>query len=305
MPDGIVRGLSDELLADDVLTCGLPALIARRAVQAAELLGARPETTTLPAPILPPHAPSLTWRNWLFASPGLRRAHVELFAVAGQFSVLHICLMPALTCAEPIFGLDLIGGRAVATGVFLDLSPVITTGRHQRAVGGHAVHPIRAAADPAKCEPADLQSRGSGAASRDAQSRMMPQPGAGAASLGLETAAEARRILAAPGPEAFGEARPRPEWGAIFSPDFICVRPGSLHDAAAALDHGFAVMRAYLDAIDAAPLQSWPMEAVREAQSAYCLGQRANQHTRRMLAGFVGAAEAAAFIDTVLFPLAD
>jgi hypothetical protein len=226
---------------------GLPALIAMRAAQAASLLAARSGVETLGSPLLPPHPPGLTWRNWLFALPGVRRAHVELFAVAGQMSVLHVCLMPALTHAEPIFGLDLIGGRAVATGVFLDLSPTL--------------------------------------------------PG--------DTLAEARRILSAPGPGAFGTERPRPDWGTIFSPDFICVRPASLDAAAAALDHGLAVLRAYLDGMEAAPARISAIEPVREAQRAYCLGQRANQHTRRMLAGFVGGAAADAFIETVLFPVPD
>jgi hypothetical protein len=222
-------------------------LIATRAEQASALLGARPGASALPAPVLPPHGLSLTWRNWLFTLPGLRRAHVELFAVAGQFSVLHICLMPSLTRAEPIFGLDLVGGRSFATGVFLDLSPTSPT----------------------------------------------------------ETVTQARRILAARGNSAFGEARPLPDWGAIFSRDFICVRPLSLTDAEASLDHGFTVMLAYLDEIAAAPDSVAASAELRAAQSAYCRGQRENHHTRRMLTGFVGAAQADVFIDTVLFPPAD
>jgi hypothetical protein len=248
VPDG-----SPEFGAD-TLADGLPALVARRAEEAASLLAAHPGASALPPPRLPPHPPSLTWRNWLFTAPGLRRAHVELFAVDAQFSVLHVCLMPDLTRREPVFGLDLIGGKTVATGVFLDLSPTLPC---------------------------------------------------------ASAAAAARRLLAAPGPLAFGHPRPRPDWGDIFSPDFICVRARSPADAAGALDHGFAVLAAYLAAFAAAPATAAPgadppgqLEAsVRAAQSAYCRAQRANRHTRRMLAGFVGADEADRFIDTVLFPL--
>ncbi len=74
------------------------------------------------APVLPPHPRSLRWDNAIFAGPLLRRAHVELFEVEGHFAVLHVCLFPHIGDPGSIFGFDMIGGHAQATGAFLDFS---------------------------------------------------------------------------------------------------------------------------------------------------------------------------------------
>jgi hypothetical protein len=76
----------------------------------------------LAAPTLPPHPNNLRWENAIFAGPSLRRAHVELFEVEGHFSVVHVCIFPHVGDPGPIFGFDMIGGRAQATGAFLDFS---------------------------------------------------------------------------------------------------------------------------------------------------------------------------------------
>ena len=78
----------------------------------------------LAAPRLPVHGKELRWRNWLFESALFRRAHVELFEIPAHFAVVHLCVLPHIGDPAPIFGFDMIGGRAQATGIFLDFSAV-------------------------------------------------------------------------------------------------------------------------------------------------------------------------------------
>jgi phycocyanobilin:ferredoxin oxidoreductase len=199
-------------------------------------LTAAPGAQALPPPDVPAHPPHLIWRNRLFATTLLRRGHVELFAVPDRFSVLHVCLMPRCCFTDPIFGLDIVAGRAVTSGFFLDLSPV---GPVPETLG-------------------DL---------------LRERPSA-----------------------ARGIARQRPVWGGIFSPAFVCEQPAGPGMAEAALTHGLILMQAYLR-LPGTPGEGSP------GQAAYCRGQQENDHTRRMLAGFVGEAAAERFLNSVLFPL--
>jgi hypothetical protein len=90
----------------------------------AAMLRAAPGAVSLQPPPQPGHGPELRWRNLLFASPCFRRAHVELLDIANHFAVVHVVVLPHLVQPEPIFGFDMIAGRAQATGIFLDFSPV-------------------------------------------------------------------------------------------------------------------------------------------------------------------------------------
>ncbi len=105
-------------------TADLPTLMREIAEEFCHILRAHPGCASLPAPNLPPHAANLVWQNRLFAAPSFRRAHVELFQVPGHFAVVHLCVHPHLHNPAPIYGFDMIAGPAIATGIFLDLSPV-------------------------------------------------------------------------------------------------------------------------------------------------------------------------------------
>ena len=87
-------------------------------------LRAVPGVQCLAPPPQPPHDGSLRWRNTLFAAPIFRRAHVELLEIPGHFAVVHVVVLPHASNQAPIFGFDIVAGRAQATGVFLDFTPV-------------------------------------------------------------------------------------------------------------------------------------------------------------------------------------
>jgi hypothetical protein len=78
----------------------------------------------LQCPAIPSHSAALVWQNTLFSATAFRRGHIELFEVSGLFAVVHVCVMPHTYDNAAIFGFDMIAGRAQATGVFLDFSPV-------------------------------------------------------------------------------------------------------------------------------------------------------------------------------------
>lgn len=101
------------------------ALIADAAGAFAALLRARPGVRRLPDPTAPERS-GMRWRNLLLTGPGFRRAHVEDLGVPGRLAVLHVCVFPHLDDPAPVFGFDLVGGPARVTGVFMDLSPVLT-----------------------------------------------------------------------------------------------------------------------------------------------------------------------------------
>jgi hypothetical protein len=104
-------------------TTDLPALMRTLAAEFVEIVSLSGACALAP-PLLPAHTETLNWHNHLFASPLFRRAHVELFEIPAHFAVVHVCIIPHETDPAPIFGFDMIAGRAQATGVFLDFSPV-------------------------------------------------------------------------------------------------------------------------------------------------------------------------------------
>jgi phycocyanobilin:ferredoxin oxidoreductase len=113
-----------------VLPVGLIGSLEQAANQLAEKLRAVPGARPVPTVDFQARAVAagtlrrpLVWRNALFTAPLWRRAHVEFFAIPGEIAVLHVCIFPALDCAAPIFGFDVIAGENKVTGCFLDLSP--------------------------------------------------------------------------------------------------------------------------------------------------------------------------------------
>jgi len=208
------------------------------------MLRAVPGVSALPAPALPAGAAELMWDNRIYAAPRFRRAHLEVFAIPGRFTVVHLCVMPQLDSPSPIFGFDILAGPAQVTGLFLDFSPV------HAASGGLCVADIVNAAPRGR----------------------------------------------------YGAARPLPEWGSVFSPAMLAVRPGTADELTAGLDAAANSLEFYLARVGKTPCAELPPGVIAAGQTAYAMAQRRNQHTARMLARHVGEAAARHFIDTVLFP---
>lgn len=235
-------------LMDNALTqTGLPEILGETAREAVGLIAAAPGCAPLPEPLLQPPQPDratgLIWRNWLFHGPWARRAHVEFLQQPGLFAVLHICLFPQLDDPSGIFGFDMLCGQNIATGAFLDISPVL----------------------------ADADWAG-------------PQ------------------LVLAPALRAsLGEPRPRPEWGDIFSAQFLALRPAGLRGARDVLELAITELA---DWLARPPLQSAPalQSMIARGQQCYVDGQKRNQHTTRMLTRLVGATAAQDFIEHFLFP---
>jgi phycocyanobilin:ferredoxin oxidoreductase len=113
---------------------------------------------------------------------------------------------------------------------------------------------------------------------------------------------------------SFAARRVLPEWGDIFSPDLLAVRPADI----AEISRAIGLARQALEGVLAALRRSGPAreparepiedlagdggEEIAAGQARYVAGQRRNQHTLRMLAGFIGPVAARRFIDEVLFP---
>ena len=219
----------------------LPTVLRNLAGDFAEALQRR-DAAALPPPSLPAHQEALHWQNRLFAAPTFRRAHVELFEIPEQFAVVHVCVVPQLGDPAPIFGFDMLAGRAQATGIFLDFSPV---------------------------------------------TRNAPEPALS------EVVSPAFRA-------GFAEPRAAPPWGHVFSPDFFAIRPASEREITQALALARRALSHYLSRLTGNAAAD---PAIIEGQSAYCMAQRQNPHTVRMLARYVGQTAARAFVDDILFPL--
>jgi phycocyanobilin:ferredoxin oxidoreductase len=100
--------------------------------------------------------------------------------------------------------------------------------------------------------------------------------------------------------DSFTVPRTLPEWGDIFSPDVLAIRPTDLTEVERAIALGLAALEAMLDACGR---RSFAPDPIAAGQARYASGQRRNDHTWRMLASFIGPTPARHFIDEVLFPL--
>lgn len=99
--------------------------------------------------------------------------------------------------------------------------------------------------------------------------------------------------------DGFAVRRPPPEWGSIFSADLLAIRPEGLDEVGRAI----GIARQALDAVLVAPPQPFGIaDEAADGQARYIMGQRRNEHTLRLLAGFIGMEAARRFIDEVLFP---
>jgi hypothetical protein len=112
-------------------------------------------------------------------------------------------------------------------------------------------------------------------------------------------------VFPAPAPHAararFRHQRPRPDWGTVFSEDFLAIRPEDDGEVLAALTLAEGALDLYLATLSAGVRPQF-RDCARQGQLDYARAQRSNPHTFRMLARHVGAQPARRFIDTVLFP---
>lgn len=97
----------------------------------------------------------------------------------------------------------------------------------------------------------------------------------------------------------FAAHRIVPEWGDIFSDEFLAIRPADDQEVERAIELAKSTLNGLLQAIGR---QNARGSDIAAGQTRYIDGQRRNQHTFRMLAGFIGAVPARQFIDEVLFP---
>lgn len=97
----------------------------------------------------------------------------------------------------------------------------------------------------------------------------------------------------------FEQQRDRPEWGDIFSQNWIACRP-THEEFLAVLDAAKVLLKHYLT--DIVAMEKGDTDAVVAGQNRYCNQQRQNEHTYRALKNLIGEDRARHFMDTVLFP---
>jgi len=68
----------------------------------------------------------LTIQNRCYQSPQFRKLHIELAQVGANLDILHCVMYPHFDYPLPIFGADLIGGRAGISAAIVDISPTVT-----------------------------------------------------------------------------------------------------------------------------------------------------------------------------------
>jgi len=98
----------------------------------------------------------------------------------------------------------------------------------------------------------------------------------------------------------FGKSRDMPDWGTIFSPHWIAIRP-SREELEAVCDQTVQMLPAYVDGLCAETVQD---ANIRLMQNNYCIHQRKNEHTMRALKNILGDEGAHEFMDEILFPTA-
>jgi phycocyanobilin:ferredoxin oxidoreductase len=64
-------------------------------------------------------------QNRCYQSPQFRKLHLELAKVGTNLDILHCVMYPHPNYALPIFGADLIGGKAGISAAIVDLSPTV------------------------------------------------------------------------------------------------------------------------------------------------------------------------------------
>lgn len=96
----------------------------------------------------------------------------------------------------------------------------------------------------------------------------------------------------------FTHQRERPEWGGIFSQNWIACRPTE-SEMFAIVDESQRLLKHYLGIVGK---ETDDEAAIRAGQNRYCEQQRQNEHTLKALKNLIGPERAREFMDTVLFP---
>lgn len=97
---------------------------------------------------------------------------------------------------------------------------------------------------------------------------------------------------------SFAKPRERPEWGDIFSQNWIACRPNK-QELIKVISESQKILRTYLGYVGR---ERGDEEAIRAGQNRYCGHQRKNEHTYRALKNLLGEAGARGFMDDILFP---
>lgn len=97
----------------------------------------------------------------------------------------------------------------------------------------------------------------------------------------------------------FKQQRDRPEWGDIFSQNWIACRPDR-EEMLAIIDEAQSLLRRYLTEI-VSKEKADPAD-VSKGQNRYCEQQRKNEHTYKALKNLIGEQRARQFMDEILFP---
>jgi len=92
--------------------------------------------------------------------------------------------------------------------------------------------------------------------------------------------------------------RERPEWGDIFSEHWIACRPSQEQ----LVEIGSAASKCLADYLPSLAQLRHDQGPIISAQDRYCLQQRKNEHTMRVIQNLLGPELAEEFVSTVLFP---
>jgi phycocyanobilin:ferredoxin oxidoreductase len=68
----------------------------------------------------------LTIQNRCYQAPQFRKLHLELAQVGTNLDILHCVMYPRFDYPLPIFGVDLIGGKAGISAAIVDISPTVS-----------------------------------------------------------------------------------------------------------------------------------------------------------------------------------
>lgn len=105
---------------------------------------------------------------------------------------------------------------------------------------------------------------------------------------------------------AFSQPRELPDWGDIFSPFCLFIRPGSTEEEAQFLERVKSFLEIHCQAaISSTPVSSEKQAEIIAGQRYYCTKQQKNDKTRRVLEKAFGVDWAENYMNSVLFDIVD
>lgn len=97
----------------------------------------------------------------------------------------------------------------------------------------------------------------------------------------------------------FSKPRERPDWGDIFSSNWIACRPNE-DEMLLIASEAKRLLKHYLSNV--VGKDSGDIDTIRSGQNRYCHQQRQNEHTFKALKNLIGEQCAREFMDEILFP---